>query len=143
MVSSGAVWKTPKPRAGLSTPLFSVTSICSVVTMLLLLSRMCFQHRCARAEGEVAADPRTGSPPHEPDFAPTVAAMDHRSEVHEFLRTRRARLTPEKANLIAGSSRRVPGLRREEVALLAGVSADYYAQLERGDLAGVSDEVLD
>jgi transcriptional regulator with XRE-family HTH domain len=69
--------------------------------------------------------------------------MDHRSEVQEFLRTRRARLTPEKANLIAGSNRRVPGLRREEVALLAGVSVDYYAQLERGDLAGVSDEVLD
>jgi transcriptional regulator with XRE-family HTH domain len=69
--------------------------------------------------------------------------MDHRSEVQEFLRTRRAKLTPEKANLIAGSHRRVPGLRREEVALLAGVSVDYYAQLERGDLAGVSDEVLD
>jgi transcriptional regulator with XRE-family HTH domain len=69
--------------------------------------------------------------------------MDHRSEVQEFLRTRRAKLTPEKASLIAGSNRRVPGLRREEVALLAGVSVDYYAQLERGDLAGVSDEVLD
>ncbi len=63
--------------------------------------------------------------------------------MREFLRTRRARLTPENANLIAGSNRRVPGLRREEVALLAGVSVDYYAQLERGDLAGVSDEVLD
>ncbi len=62
--------------------------------------------------------------------------------MQEFLRTRRARLTPEKANLIARSNRRVPGLRREEVALLAGVSMDYYAQLERGDLAGVSDEVL-
>jgi transcriptional regulator with XRE-family HTH domain len=69
--------------------------------------------------------------------------MDHRSEVQEFLRTRRARLTPEQANLIGGRNRRVPGLRREEVALLAGVSVDYYAQLERGDLAGVSDEVID
>ena len=69
--------------------------------------------------------------------------MDHRSEVQEFLRTRRARLTPERANLIGGSNRRVPGLRREEVALLAGVSVDYYAQLERGNLAGVSEEVLD
>jgi len=63
--------------------------------------------------------------------------------VQEFLRTRRARLTPERANLIGGSNRRVPGLRREEVALLAGVSVDYYAQLERGDLGRVSDEVLD
>jgi transcriptional regulator with XRE-family HTH domain len=69
--------------------------------------------------------------------------MDHRSEVQEFLRARRARLTPEKANFIGGSNRRVPGLRREEVAMLSGVSVDYYAQLERGDLAGVSDEVLD
>jgi transcriptional regulator with XRE-family HTH domain len=68
--------------------------------------------------------------------------MDHRSEVQEFLRTRRARLTPEEAGLIGGGHRRVPGLRREEVALLAGVSVDYYAQLERGDLAGASDEVL-
>jgi len=68
--------------------------------------------------------------------------MDHRSEVREFLRTRRAKVTPEQANLIPGGNRRVPGLRREEVALLAGVSVDYYAQLERGDLGGVSDEVL-
>ena len=62
--------------------------------------------------------------------------------MQEFLRTRRARLTPEMAGLVGGGSRRVPGLRREEVALLAGMSVDYYAQLERGDLAGVSDEVL-
>jgi transcriptional regulator with XRE-family HTH domain len=68
--------------------------------------------------------------------------MDHRSQVQEFLRTRRARITPEKANLIGGGNRRVPGLRREEVALLAGVSVDYYAQMERGDLAGASDGVL-
>ncbi|AYG03458.1 helix-turn-helix domain-containing protein [Gryllotalpicola protaetiae] len=69
--------------------------------------------------------------------------MDHKSEVQEFLRTRRARITPEQANLIGGGNRRVPGLRREEVALLAGLSVDYYAQMERGDLGGVSDEVLE
>lgn len=69
--------------------------------------------------------------------------MDHRSEVREFLRTRRARVSPEAAGLIGGSRRRVPGLRREEVALLANVSVDYYARLERGDLSGASDEVLD
>ncbi|WP_344775336.1 helix-turn-helix transcriptional regulator [Gryllotalpicola kribbensis] len=69
--------------------------------------------------------------------------MDHKSEVQEFLRTRRDRITPEQANLIGGGRRRVPGLRREEVALLAGLSVDYYAQLERGDLRGVSDEVLE
>jgi transcriptional regulator with XRE-family HTH domain len=70
--------------------------------------------------------------------------MDHRSEVREFLSTRRDRLTPDRAGLPAyGGNRRVPGLRREEVALLAGVSVDYYTRLERGDLSGASDTVLD
>lgn len=70
--------------------------------------------------------------------------MDHRSEVREFLATRRNRITPDQAGLPAfGGNRRVPGLRREEVALLAGVSVDYYTRLERGDLSGASDSVLD
>ncbi|MCU4672714.1 helix-turn-helix transcriptional regulator [Microbacterium fluvii] len=70
--------------------------------------------------------------------------MDHRSEVREFLSTRRDRMTPDQAGLPAyGGNRRVPGLRREEVALLAGVSVDYYTRLERGDLSGASDSVLD
>ncbi|MFB6609024.1 helix-turn-helix domain-containing protein [Agromyces sp. NPDC056379] len=70
--------------------------------------------------------------------------MDNRSEVREFLRTRRARITPEQAGLPAyGGNRRVPGLRREEVAMLAGVSVDYYTRLERGTLTGASDTVLD
>ncbi|WEK12983.1 MAG: helix-turn-helix transcriptional regulator [Candidatus Microbacterium phytovorans] len=69
--------------------------------------------------------------------------MDHRSDVREFLSTRRDRLTPDRAGLPAvGGRRRVPGLRREEVALLAGVSVDYYTRLERGDLSGASDGVL-
>ena len=61
----------------------------------------------------------------------------------EFLRTRRNRITPGQAGVIGGGRRRVPGLRREEVAILAGVSVEYYARMERGDLAGVSAEVLD
>lgn len=70
--------------------------------------------------------------------------MDHRSEVREFLSTRRDRITPDQAGLPAfGGHRRVPGLRREEVALLAGVSVDYYTRLERGDLSGASESVLD
>ncbi len=70
--------------------------------------------------------------------------MDHRTEVREFLSTRRDRITPDQAGLPAwGGNRRVPGLRREEVALLAGVSVDYYTRLERGDLSGASDGVLD
>src|SRR5438309_3352535 len=58
--------------------------------------------------------------------------------------SRRARITPEQAGLrvLHGEVRRVPGLRREEVADLAGVSVDYYTQLERGDLDGASDSVL-
>ncbi|MDQ1622182.1 MAG: hypothetical protein QOH19_600 [Actinomycetota bacterium] len=69
--------------------------------------------------------------------------MDSQNDVREFLRSRRAKVTPQQVNLMAGSNRRVPGLRREEVATLASVSVDYYARLERGNLAGVSDEVLE
>lgn len=69
---------------------------------------------------------------------------DQRAEIREFLTSRRARLTPEQAGLPAyGGNRRVAGLRREEVAMLAGVSVDYYVRLERGNLAGASESVLD
>lgn len=69
--------------------------------------------------------------------------MDNRSEVREFLMTRRARVTPEAVGLVAGGNRRVQGLRRSEVASLAGVSVEYYAKLERGAIAGASAAVLD
>ena len=70
--------------------------------------------------------------------------MDPRTEIREFLTSRRARITPVQAGLRTfGGARRVPGLRREEVALLAGVSVDYYTRLERGNAAGVSDTVLE
>ena len=76
--------------------------------------------------------------------ARTVDVMDRRTEVKEFLASRRARVTPETAGLPTyGGNRRVKGLRREEVALLAGVSVDYYVRLERGHLGGVSEQVLD
>lgn len=71
-----------------------------------------------------------------------MVGMGNNVEVRDFLRTRRDRITPQDAGIIGGGNRRVPGLRREEVAILAGVSVDYYARLERGNLAGVSDEVL-
>ncbi|MGH3265371.1 MAG: helix-turn-helix transcriptional regulator [Trebonia sp.] len=70
-------------------------------------------------------------------------SLDTRSEIREFLASRRARITPEQAGLNAYGARRVPGLRREEVAVLAGVSAPYYTRIERGDLTGVSDGVLE
>src|ERR1700730_11215892 len=67
--------------------------------------------------------------------------MDTRNEIREFLSSRRA---TEQAGLPTFSgNRRVPGLRREEVALLAGVSVDYYTRLERGNLNGVSESVLE
>ncbi|POH57811.1 helix-turn-helix domain-containing protein [Arthrobacter glacialis] len=70
--------------------------------------------------------------------------MNNRSEIREFLASRRAKLTPEQAGLPTfGGIRRVPGLRREEVSLLAGVSVEYYTRVERGGLAGVSDAVLE
>lgn len=69
--------------------------------------------------------------------------MDNRAEVREFLVSRRARITPAQAGLPDVGTRRVPGLRRVEVAALAGVSIEYYAKVERGALAGVSAQVLD
>lgn len=73
-----------------------------------------------------------------------VEDMDRRSELGEFLRTRRARLRPEEVGLSDyGGRRRVPGLRREELAQLAGVSAGYYTRLEQGQSPNASDAVLD
>ncbi|WP_460795362.1 helix-turn-helix transcriptional regulator [Microbacterium sp. GXF0217] len=69
--------------------------------------------------------------------------MDNRSEVREFLTSRRASLTPEQAGFPAGSNRRVPGLRRGEVAVLADVSVEYYSKIERGNLVGASEAVLE
>jgi len=70
--------------------------------------------------------------------------VDASNDIREFLISRRGRITPEQAGLPAyGSNRRVKGLRREEVALLAGISAEYYVRLERGNMRGVSEDVLD
>jgi transcriptional regulator with XRE-family HTH domain len=70
--------------------------------------------------------------------------MDNRDEVRDFLTTRRDRLSPEQAGVpFYGGKRRVNGLRREEVAMLAGMSTDYYTRLERGNLTGVSQSVLE
>jgi transcriptional regulator with XRE-family HTH domain len=70
--------------------------------------------------------------------------MDNRDDIREFLTSRRERLTPAEAGLPDfGGRRRVKGLRREEVALLAGMSTEYYVRLERGNGAGVSEAILD
>jgi quercetin dioxygenase-like cupin family protein/transcriptional regulator with XRE-family HTH domain len=73
-----------------------------------------------------------------------ASVKDIRGEVREFLTTRRAKITPERAGLPSyGGRRRVAGLRRDEVALLAGISIEYYTRLERGNIRGASAEVLD
>ena len=72
-----------------------------------------------------------------------VGRVDNRAEVREFLLSRRAKITPEQAGLPDVGTRRVPGLRRGEVAALAGVSVEYYGKLERGAIGGVSASVLD
>jgi transcriptional regulator with XRE-family HTH domain len=69
--------------------------------------------------------------------------METKQQVSEFLTSRRGRIKPEQVGLPSYGSRRVPGLRREEVAVLAGVSVPYYTRLERGDLSGVSEGVLE
>lgn len=73
----------------------------------------------------------------------SLARMDTRNEIRDFLTSRRAKLKAADVGLPDYGTRRVPGLRREEVAVLAGVSVPYYTRLERGDLAGASDSVLD
>jgi transcriptional regulator with XRE-family HTH domain len=74
----------------------------------------------------------------------SVVVVDRKDDIREFLISRRAKVSPEQAGIPSyGDLRRVPGLRREEVAQLAGVSTDYYTRLERGSIRGVSDSVLE
>jgi transcriptional regulator with XRE-family HTH domain len=70
--------------------------------------------------------------------------MDPAGDIREFLTSRRAKITPDEAGILAfGTNRRVKGLRREEVAMLAGISAEYYTRFERGNASGASDEVIE
>ena len=86
----------------------------------------------------------TGRTSHAVRPRPSLGDVDNRNDIREFLASRRAKITPEQAGLPNfGGHRRVPGLRREEAALLAGVSVDYYTRLERGNLGGASDSVLE
>ncbi|MFI5937400.1 helix-turn-helix transcriptional regulator [Actinoplanes sp. NPDC051494] len=71
-----------------------------------------------------------------------MSNSDNRADVRDFLASRRARLSPAQVGLPPGGRRRVPGLRREEVAVLAGVSTEWYTRLEKGHIAGVSEDVL-
>jgi Helix-turn-helix domain len=102
--------------------------------------------RAVRGVPLVAGTDKTGNgrTSHLSGGAPNVEDVNRSSEIREFLISRRARITPQRAGLLAyGANRRVKGLRREEVAMLAGVSVDYYTRLERGNLAGASESVLE
>jgi transcriptional regulator with XRE-family HTH domain len=72
-----------------------------------------------------------------------LEGVDKRRELGEFLQSRRGRLQPEDVGLPAGGRRRVPGLRRSELAQLAGVSVDYYVRLEQGRAGHPSEGVLE
>src|SRR5262245_60519726 len=88
--------------------------------------------------------PRTRRPIHRPSPASnTHRCMTRKAELREFLRVRRARLRPEDVGIQSSGQRRVPGLRREEIASLAGVSVDYYIRLEQGRDLTPSPSVLD
>lgn len=102
-----------------------------------------FQPTRSRRARRVTGDGCTTGTPVPRPARRTVGGVDNNQEVREFLTSRRARITPEQAGMPAGPRRRVPGLRRSEVAALADVSVEYYAKLERGNLAGVSPAVLE
>src|SRR3984885_10994840 len=85
----------------------------------------------------------TGRVSQQPGPGSTLVLVETKQEIQEFLTSRRAAITPERAGVPSYGPRRVPGLRREEVAVLAGVSVPYYTRLERGDLGGVSEGVLE
>ena len=73
-----------------------------------------------------------------------VGAVSTTDDSRAFLTTRRAKVTPQQAGLpVYGENRRVAGLRREEVAVLAGISVEYYTRLERGNVGSVSEGVVE
>ena len=84
----------------------------------------------------------TSSPSIDQGTGPSLGLVETAKDIKDFLMTRRAKITPDQVGLPSGGRRRVGGLRREEVAILAGVSVEYYVQIERGNVAGVSEEVL-
>jgi transcriptional regulator with XRE-family HTH domain len=91
----------------------------------------------------VPVDRATDRDPQERPAGFTLDLVDTKKEIREFLTSRRARIRPDQVGLATYGPRRVPGLRREEVAVLAGVSIQYYTRLERGDINGVSQSVLE
>jgi transcriptional regulator with XRE-family HTH domain len=109
-----------------------------------VVTASCFiQKSTGSRDVRVPVDRATGRVPQDRPAGFTLGLVDTKKEIREFLTSRRARITPDQAGLRSYGSRRVPGLRREEVAVLAGVSVPYYTRLERGDMSGVSQSVLE
>src|ERR1700761_3661779 len=123
-----------RPAPGLRSA-FLLTSLFVVNPLLRRRLRTCRGFREALVIGGTGSPCLTGRVP--PNVADYVA-----KDIRDFLMTRRARIAPDQVGLPPGRRRRVPGLRREEVAQLAGVSTEYYTQIERGNVGGVSDDVL-
>src|SRR4030081_919263 len=151
-LTSGAA---PQPQSSPKVMVPSATSEIRTPDFPKSLYRMRFPHSlwigdrpatnvCAGSRDvRVPVDRATGRVPQDWPARPTLDLVDVKREIREFLTSRRARITPERAGLHSYGSRRVPGLRREEVAVLAGVSDPYYTRLERGDVNGVSQDVLE
>ena len=129
--SAALAMSTPMPRA-------------APVMNQIFLSVMSAMEPVATTSGEGDGVPGNDRAPTSPRSGRSVVVVDNRDDVRQFLAIRRARITPQQVGLpVHDSSRRVPGRRREEVAVLAGVSIDYYTRLERGNLTGVSASVLE
>src|SRR3954453_4404967 len=94
------------------------------------------QRSSEKSRVRAPAERGTGSDPQAPSGGTTLARVDAKTEIREFLTSRRANVTPEQAGLTSYGARRVRGLRRSEVAMLAGVSVEYYTRIERGNLGG-------
>src|ERR1700757_1126885 len=129
--------RVPPPRAARRTS----PKVCTSRDSLTFLDRI--QESTGSRDLRVPVDGATGRVPQDRPAGFTLDLVDTKKETRGFLPSRRARVTPEQAGLRSYGSRRVPGLRREEVAVLAGVSVPYYTRLERGDVSGVSQSVLE
>src|SRR3984957_18598119 len=124
------------------TPLSNWMSVLLVMSALSAGRSMCPpKHRSTETGSPCERATDSGSQTRPPGS--TLVFVDTKTEIREFLTSRRGRVTPEQAGLPSYGARRVPGLRREEVAVLAGVSIQYYTRLERGDMHGASDSVLE
>jgi transcriptional regulator with XRE-family HTH domain len=109
-----------------------------------VVAASCFVQESSRSwDVKVPVERATGRVSHRSGSEVYADLVETKREIRDFLTSRRARITPGQVGLRSYGPRRVPGLRREEVAVLAGVSVPYYTRLERGDMNGVSQGVLE